>query len=68
MDRGREGRSDSLVRVGYHAGSCGGKAALTEPWPNGKTERQNTKFKLVKRPMYSQAKLDLLRARLLGAL
>jgi len=43
------------------------KAALTEPWPTGQTERQNTKPKLVKRQMYSRAGLDLLRARLLGA-
>lgn len=44
------------------------KAALTEPWSNGQTEGQNTKLKLVKRQMYGRAKLDLLRARLLGAL
>jgi transposase len=43
------------------------KAALTEPWSNGQTEGQNTKLKLVKRQMYGRAKLDLLRARLLGA-
>jgi transposase len=42
-------------------------AALTEPWSNGQTEGQNTKLKLVKRQMYGRAKLDLLRARLLGA-
>jgi transposase len=43
------------------------KAALTEPWSNGQTEGQNTKLKLVKRQMYGRAGLDLLRARLLGA-
>jgi len=42
------------------------KAALSEPWSNGQTEGQNTKLKLVKRQMYGRAKLDLLRARLLG--
>jgi transposase len=42
-------------------------AALTQPWSNGQTEGQNTKLKLVKRQMYGRAKLDLLRARLLGA-
>jgi transposase len=42
------------------------QAALTEPWSNGQTEGQNTKLKLVKRQMYGRAKLDLLRARLLG--
>jgi transposase len=43
------------------------KAALTEPWSNGQTEGQNTKLKLVKRQMYGRAGLDLLKARLLGA-
>jgi transposase len=43
------------------------KAALDQPWSNGQTEGQNTKLKLVKRQMYGRAKLDLLRARLLGA-
>jgi len=42
-------------------------AALKHPWSNGQTEGQNTKLKLVKRQMYGRAKLDLLRARLLGA-
>jgi transposase len=42
-------------------------AALVEPWSNGQTEGQITKLKLVKRQMYGRAKLDLLRARLLGA-
>jgi len=42
-------------------------AAITESWPNGQTEGQITKLKLVKRQMYGRAKLDLLRARLLYA-
>jgi transposase len=42
-------------------------AAIAEPWSNGQTEGQITKLKLVKRQMYGRAKLDLLRARLLGA-
>jgi transposase len=42
------------------------RAALTEPWSNGQTEGQNTKLKMVKRQMYGRAKLDLLRARLMG--
>jgi transposase len=41
--------------------------ALVHPWSNGQTEGQITKLKLVKRQMYGRAKLDLLRARLLGA-
>lgn len=43
------------------------RAAVTEPWSNGQTEGQITKLKMVKRQMYGRAKLDLLRARLLGA-
>lgn len=42
------------------------RAALTEPWSNGQTEGQNTKLKMMKRQMYGRAKLDLLRARLMG--
>lgn len=42
-------------------------AALVDPWSNGQTEGQITKLKLVKRQRYGRAKLDLLRARLLGA-
>ena len=42
-------------------------AALAEPWSNGPTEGHITKLKLVKRQMYGRAKLDILRARLLGA-
>jgi transposase len=42
-------------------------AALDEPWSNGQTEGHITKLKLTKRQMYGRAKLDLLRARLLGA-
>jgi transposase len=43
------------------------EAAHTESWSNGQTEGQNTKLKLVKRQMYGRADLDLLKARLLGA-
>jgi len=35
--------------------------------PNGQTEGQITKLKLVKRQMYVRAKLELLEARLIGA-
>jgi transposase len=42
-------------------------AAFSEPWSNGQTEGQITKLKLVKRQMYGRAKLDLRRARLIGA-
>ena len=42
-------------------------AALVEPWSNGQTEGQITRLKLVKRQLYGRAKLDLLEARLIGA-
>jgi transposase len=44
------------------------RAAITEPWSNGQTEGQITKLKLVKRQMYGRAKIDLLQARLMGAI
>jgi transposase len=43
------------------------RAAIVSPWPNGRTEGQITKLKLVKRQMYGRGKLDLLQARLIGA-
>ena len=38
-----------------------------QPWSNGQTEGQITRLKLVKRLMFGRAKLDLLKARLIGA-
>jgi transposase len=43
------------------------RAAIESPWSNGQTEGQITKLKLVKRQMYGRGKLDLLEARLIGA-
>ncbi|WP_261335823.1 ISL3 family transposase [Rhizobium leguminosarum] len=43
-------------------------AAITESWTNGQVEGQINKLKLVKRQMYGRAKLDLLQARLIGAI
>jgi transposase len=43
-------------------------AAITSPWSNGQTEGQITKLKLVKRQMYGRGKLDLLQARVIGAM
>ena len=44
------------------------RAAITSPWSNGQTEGQITKLKLAKRQMYGRGKIDLLQARLIGAL
>jgi transposase len=44
------------------------RAAITLPWSNGQTEGQITKLKLVKRQMYGRANIDLLQARLIGAI
>ena len=43
-------------------------AAIVSPWSNAQTEGQITKLKLVKRQMYGRGKLDLLQARLIGAI
>lgn len=40
--------------------------AIISPWSNGQTEGQITRLKLIKRQMYGRAKLDLLRARVVG--
>ena len=44
------------------------RAAISSTWSNGQTEGQVTKLKLVKRQMYGRAKIDLLQARLVGAI
>ena len=41
--------------------------AIISPWSNGQTEGQIKRLKLVKRQMYGRGKLDLLQARLIGA-
>lgn len=57
----------ALFCKGLKADLAGVTAALTEPWSNGQTEGQITRLKLVKRQMYGRGRLDLLRARLVGA-
>ena len=42
------------------------KAALAFDWSNGQVEGQVNRLKTIKRQMYGRAKLDLLRARVLG--
>jgi len=44
------------------------KAAISSGWSNGQTEGQICKLKLVKRQMYGRGKLDLLQARVIGAI
>jgi transposase len=44
------------------------QAALSMPWSNGQTEGQITKLKLVKRMMYGRGKIDMLQARVIGAM
>ena len=43
------------------------RAALILPWSSGQVEGQVTRLKLVKRQSYGQAKLDLLKTRLVRA-
>jgi transposase len=52
---------------GVHRDEAPVRAAITSPWSNGQTEGQITKLKLVKRLMYGRGKIDLLQARLIGA-
>ncbi len=44
------------------------RAALHSIWSNGQTEAQITRLKLVKRQMCGRGKINLLQARLIGAL
>ena len=41
---------------------------ITLPWSNGQIEARITKLKFVRRQIYGRVKLDLLQARLIGAL
>jgi len=40
-------------------------AAIAEPWSSGQVEGKVNRLKLIKRPMYGRANLDLLKARLM---
>ena len=61
-------RSEMAVfAAGIAADKAAVAAAVVAVWSNGQTEGQVTKLKLVKRQMYGRAKVDLLRARLVGA-
>ena len=66
-----ERAADSLVASfcnGVRKDEAAVRAAVTSPWSNGQTEGQITKLKLVKRQMYGRGKIDLLQARLIGAM
>ncbi len=53
--------------AGLHQDEQAVRAALTLPWSSGQVEGQVSRLKLIKRQGYGQAKLDLLRARLVHA-
>jgi transposase len=62
--------SESLVASfanGVRRDEAAVRAAIALPWSNGQTEGQITRLKLVKRQMYGRCKIDLLQARLVGA-
>jgi transposase len=65
--RGRESLIASFAN-GVFKDEAAVRAAIASPWSNGQTEGQITKLKLVKRQMYGRAKIDLLQARLIGAI
>lgn len=67
IDGGRESLVASFVK-GVVRDEAAVRAAIALPWSNGQTEGQITKLKLVKRQMYGRAKIDLLQARLIGAI
>lgn len=51
--------------LGLRAEYAAARAALTEPWSTGQVEGQITRLKYLKRQMYGQAQIDLLRLRVL---
>jgi transposase len=67
IDRARKSLVASFAN-GVGKDEAAVRAAISSPWSNGQTEGQITKLKLVKRQMYGRAKIDLLQARLIGAL
>ena len=70
LDPWIEAASNSLVASfarGIMRDRSAVRAAIVEPWSNGQTEGQVNRLKVVKRQMYGRAKIDLLEARLIGA-
>jgi transposase len=66
LDEAAAGPLASFAR-GLKADQPAVMAGLSLPWSNGPTEGHLTRLKLLKRQMFGGAKLDLLRARLVGA-
>ena len=66
LERPRSGLAASFAN-GVVKDLAAVSAAITSAWSNGQTEGQITKLKLVKRQMYGRGKLDLLQARVIGA-
>ncbi len=66
LERARSGLAASFAN-GVVKDLAAVSAAITSAWSNGQTEGQITKLKLVKRQMYGRGKLDLLQARVIGA-
>ena len=67
LERARSGLIASFAN-GILKDKAAVAATITSPWSNGQTEGQITKLKLVKRQMYGRGKLDLLQARVIGAM
>lgn len=71
LDPWIEAASNSLVASfarGVRTERNAVRAAIVQPWSNGQTEGQVNRLKVVKRQMYGRAKVDLLEARLIGAI
>jgi transposase len=66
LDRARTSLVASFAN-GVVRDQAGVSAAITSPWSNGQAEGQISKLKLIKRQMYGRGKLDLLQARVVGA-
>jgi transposase len=63
LDKAGESQLGAFAR-GLRRDQAAVAAALREPWSNGQTEGQINRLKTLKRQMYGQANIDLLRARL----
>lgn len=67
MDEAEKSLVDAFTR-GLRRDQAAVAAAMRETWSNGPTEGQINRLKTLKRQMYGRAKIDLLKARLVGAI